>query len=374
MSERDDLRTWLTLMRAPGVGAATVRAWLREADGHIHGALNVARAEKRLSSATRAWLRSPDAERLDADIAWLDAPDHRLLRCDEADFPPQLESIADPPAALFVAGRAELLLRPQIAIVGARGGSAAGLANARLFARDLARAGMVVTSGLADGIDGAAHAATLDASGDTVAVMGTGPDRIYPRRHRVLAERIAGKGAVVSEFLPGTGPKAGHFPRRNRVISGLSLGTLVIEASVRSGSLITARLASEQGREVFALPGSIHNPLARGCHRLIRDGAQLVETVDDVLTALQPLALALGDDLARRLDDDDVNASDAAPADDDPERRRLLEVLGHGEPVAVDTLSQRSGLPAHAVSSILLMLELEGEVAGEAGGRWLRVT
>src|SRR5699024_9488803 len=189
MSERDDLRTWLTLMRAPGVGAATVRAWLQEADGHIHGALHLARAEKRLSSATRAWLRSPDAERLDADIAWLDAPGRRLLRCDEADFPPQLESMADPPAALFVAGRAELLLRPQIAIVGARGGSAAGLANARLFARDLARAGMVVTSGLADGIDGAAHAAALDAPGNTVAVMGTGPDRIYPRRHRVLAGR-----------------------------------------------------------------------------------------------------------------------------------------------------------------------------------------
>lgn len=373
MSEHDDLRAWLTLMRAPGVGAATLRAWLKEAGSDIHGALTMARAERRLSPATRERLGSPDAARLDADMAWLDAPDHRLLRCTEADFPPQLDAIADPPAALFVAGRAELLLRPQVAIVGARGASPAGLANARLFARALARTGLVVTSGLADGIDGVAHAAALESEGFTVAVMGTGPDRIYPYRHRGLAEKIRCDGALVSEFVPGTGPKAGHFPRRNRIIAGLSLGTLVIEASVRSGSLITARLASEQGREVFALPGSIHNPLARGCHRLIRDGAQLVESVDDIIQSLQPLALALGKDLARRLEDDD--ATDAASSDDEaPERRRLLDALGHGEPIAVDVLSQRSGLSAQAVSSLLLLLELEGEVAGQTGGRWLRVT
>ncbi|HET6586419.1 MAG TPA: DNA-processing protein DprA [Oleiagrimonas sp.] len=372
MSEHDDLRAWLTLMRAPGVGAVTLRAWLKEAGGDVHGALSLARAEKRLSSATREWLGSPDAARLDADMAWLDAPDHRLLRCTEVDFPPQLDTIADPPAALFVAGHAELLLRPQVAIVGARGASPAGLANARLFARALARTGLVITSGLADGIDGVAHAASLESEGFTVAVMGTGPDRIYPYRHRGLAEKIQCDGALVSEFVPGTGPKAGHFPRRNRIIAGLSLGTLVIEASVRSGSLITARLASEQGREVFALPGSIHNPLARGCHRLIRDGVQLVESVDDIVQALQPLALALGKDLARRLEDDD--ATGVTPADDDdPERRRLLDALGHGDPIAVDVLSQRSGLSAQAVSSLLLLLELEGEVAGQPGGRWLRV-
>ncbi|HET8553580.1 MAG TPA: DNA-processing protein DprA [Rhodanobacteraceae bacterium] len=372
MSEHDDLRAWLILMRAPGVGAATLRAWLKEAGGDIDGALALARAERRLSPATREWLRLPDAERLDADMAWLDMPGHRLLRCTEADFPPQLDTIADPPAALFVAGRAEWLLRPQIAIVGARGASPAGLANARLFARALAGTGLVITSGLADGIDGVAHAVALETGGATVAVMGTGPDRIYPRRHQNLAATIERDGALVSEFVPGTGPKAGHFPRRNRIIAGLSLGTLVIEASVRSGSLITARLASEQGREVFALPGSIHNPLARGCHRLIRDGAQLVETVDDIIQALQPLALALGNDLARRLEDDaEVNTD--KPVDHDPERNRLLDALGHGEPVAVDVLSQRSGLSAQAVSSLLLLLELEGEVAGQAGGRWLRV-
>ncbi len=373
MSDQDDLRAWLTLMRAPGLGAASVRAGLDEA-GDIHAALELARGERRLSAATRQWLKAPDTELLDADLAWLEAPGHRLLRCNEADFPPQLETIANPPAALFVVGRAELLLHPQIAIVGARGASPAGLANARLFARDLARAGLVVTSGLADGIDGAAHAAALEAGGATVAVMGTGPDRVYPRRHRGLAGRIGREGVLASEFVPGTGPKAGHFPRRNRIIAGLSLGTLVIEASVRSGSLITARLASEQGREVFALPGSIHNPLARGCHRLIRDGAQLVETVGEVIEALRPLALSLGDDLARRLHGDEAGAApQPAPAAGDPERRRLLEALGHGEPVAVDVLSRRSDLPAQAVSSLLLLLELEGEVASQAGGRWLRV-
>lgn len=373
MSEHDDLRAWLTLLRAPGVGAATLRAWLKAAANDIGGALALARSERRLSTVTREWLRAPDAALLDADLAWLEIPGHRLLRCTEADFPPQLESIADPPAALFVAGHADLLLRPQLAVVGARGASPAGLSNARLFARALARTGLVITSGLADGIDGAAHAAALEADGATVAVMGTGPDRIYPRRHHDLAEQIRRGGALVSEFLPGIGPKTGHFPRRNRVISGLSLGTLVVEASVRSGSLITARLASEQGREVFALPGSIHNPLARGCHRLIRDGAQLVETVDDILQALQPLALALGNDLARRLDAEAPETAPVTPSGEDPQRDRLLQALGHDEPVAIDTLSQRSGLPAHAVSSMLLLLELDGQVASQTGGRWLRV-
>lgn len=372
MSEHDDLCAWLTLMRAPGVGAASIRAWLKAA-GHIGAALALAQSEKRLAAETRRWLKAPDTGRLEADLAWLEGADHRLLCCDEADFPPQLEAIADPPAALFVSGRAELLLRPQVAIVGARGASPSGLSNARLFARALARTGVVITSGLADGVDGAAHAAALDADGATVAVMGTGPDRIYPHRHRDLAARIGRDGALVSELVPGTGPHPGHFPRRNRIIAGLSLGTLVVEASVRSGSLITARLASEQGREVFALPGSIHNPLARGCHRLIRQGAELVETVDEILLALQSLAQALGNNLARRLDREAPAAETAGTQDGDPRRRCLLDALGHDEPVAVDTLSQRSGLPAHAVSSLLLLLELEGRVASQTGGRWLRV-
>lgn len=369
MSEHDDLTAWLTLMRTPGVGAIAMRGWLSKA-GDIQGALALAQRERSLKTVAREWLRKPDAERLAADMDWLAQPRHRLLRCTEADFPPQLDAIAGAPAALFVVGDAGLLLKPQIAIVGARGASPAGLSNARLFARALAATGLIVTSGLADGIDGAAHAAALDA-GTTVAVMGTGPDRIYPRRHRELATHIAQKGAIVSEFVPGTEPRAQHFPRRNRIIAGLSLGTLVIEASVRSGSLITARLASEQGREVFALPGSIHNPLARGCHRLIRDGVRLVETVDEIVDALRPMAQALGKDISQRLKADPAPAM--ADSGEDPDYQRLLAALGHDEPLALDTLSQRCGLAPGEVSSMLLMLELDGRVASQPGGRYLRV-
>uniref|UniRef100_A0A0U1PA81 DNA processing protein DprA n=1 Tax=Mizugakiibacter sediminis TaxID=1475481 RepID=A0A0U1PA81_9GAMM len=241
----------------------------------------------------------------------------------------------------------------------------------------LAAAGFVVTSGLAEGIDGAAHAAALDAGGTTVAVMGTGPDLVYPRAHRELAARIAAAGALVSEFPPGTTARPEFFPRRNRLIAGLALGTLVVQASLRSGSLITARLASEQGREVFAVPGSIHNPLARGCHRLIREGAKLVETAEEVVEELAPLARSLGLALAARLEADAAAAPrQAAPATggwrDDPDYRRLLDALGH-DPAALDELAARTGLAPAALSSMLLMLELEGVVAGLPGGRYQRL-
>lgn len=355
-----------------------MRGWLETA-GDVRGALALARRERLLKAAAREWLGAPDAERLQSDLEWLERPGHRLLRCTEPDFPPQLDALAGAPVALFVSGDAGLLLRPQIAVVGARGASPAGLSNARMFARALAATGLVVTSGLAQGVDAAAHVAALEA-GATLAVMGTGPDQVYPRRHRDLAASIARRGALVSEFLPGTGPRAGHFPRRNRIISGLSLGTLVIEASVRSGSLITARLAAEQGRAVFALPGSIHNPLARGCHRLIREGVQLVETVEEIVEALRPMAAALGADLQRRLGLDPCGVASggsaaAAPAPVstlEPAGRRLLEAMGHGDPVAADTLSQRTGLPMNEVSAWLMTLELDGHVAGAPGGRYLR--
>ncbi|HEX7338933.1 MAG TPA: DNA-processing protein DprA [Rhodanobacteraceae bacterium] len=368
MSEHDDRLAWLTLLRTPGVGPVTLRQWLARA-GDVHGVLALARRSDSLTAAARAWLEAPDESLLAADMAWLERPGHRLLCATDVDFPPQLDEGVGAPVALFVAGDAGLLLRPQIAIVGARGATPAGLANARTFARALAAAGLVVTSGLAEGIDGAAHAAALDV-GTTVAVMGTGPDKVYPRRHRELATRIAREGAVVSEFVPGTGPRAGHFPRRNRVIAGLSLGTLVVEASVRSGSLITARLAAEAGREVFAIPGSIHNPLARGCHRLIREGVRLVETVDEIIEAVRPQALALGARLGERLA---VPAESVAAATDDPATRRLLEALGHGEPVALDELVERCGLAAADIGATLTLLELDGRVASQPGGRYLRI-
>ncbi|HEY6941076.1 DNA-processing protein DprA, partial [Dokdonella sp.] len=323
----------------------------------------------------RDWLRAPDRARVEADLAWLAQPRHALLACDETDFPALLDDATGPPAALFVAGAVESLWLPQVAIVGSRSASQGGQANASAFARALAAAGFAITSGLAEGIDGAAHAATLDAGGATIAVLGTGADVVYPVRHRDLAARIvANGGALVSEFPLGTPPHPTHFPRRNRIIAGLSLGTLVVEAGVRSGSLLTARQAAEAGRDVFAIPGSIHNPLARGCHQLIRTGAKLVETAEEIVAELAPLAQRLGASLRQRLHVwEDSAAPPAAPPRaaparaDDPDYARLYAALGH-DALDIDTLAERSGLPIAALSSMLLMLELEGDVVAERGG------
>ncbi|HEY3521081.1 MAG TPA: DNA-processing protein DprA [Rhodanobacteraceae bacterium] len=320
-----------------------------------------------------AGIETPDAARTETDAEWLAQPEHHLLRFTDADFPPQLVSIPQPPAALFVAGDPALLLRAQVALVGARAASAQGLANAREFARAFTRAGLIVTSGMADGIDGAAHTGALDADGATIAVIGTGADLVYPRKHRELAARIVARGAIVSEYPLGTPGRAEHFPQRNRLIAGLALGALVIEAGLQSGSLITARLAGEMGREVFALPGSIHNPLARGCHRLIREGAHLTETAQEVIEALTPAAQALGADLRARLDSASP-AKQGSPAarGDDPDYVRLLAVLGEA-PLALDELADRTGLKPAELSSMLLLLELEGIVAPAVNGRWQRL-
>ena len=375
MQNEDELSAWLTLLRAPGLGAAGMRALLRQA-GSARAACRDIRRLRHVADLDRAaleWIGRPDAARLDADLAWLAEPNHRLLRCDEADFPPQLDVIPQPPAALFVVGDAAALLAPQVAIVGARSATAQGLANARDFARTLSRAGLTITSGLADGIDGAAHAAALDAGGSTVAVVGTGPDLVYPRKHRELAARIGQHGAIVSEFPPGTEARPDHFPRRNRLIAGLALGTLVVEAGLQSGSLITARLAAEAGREVFALPGSIHNPLAKGCHRLIRDGARLTETAAEVIEALTPAALAQGAGLRTRLETGGPGADRGSDARmQDPDYAALMAALGD-VPASLDELADRTRLAPAALSSMLLLLELEGVVAPAVNGRWQRI-
>jgi DNA processing protein len=377
MQDAEEQRAWLTLLRAPTLGSVGMRALLAQAGSAraACGDIRRWRQAAKLEQAALDWVERPDTARIDADLAWLAQPQHRLLTCDEADFPPQLETIAHPPAALFVSGDPALLLAPQVAIVGARSATAQGKATARDFAGALARAGLVVTSGMADGIDGAAHAGALQANGATIAVVGTGPDLVYPRKHRELSRSISEHGAIVSEFPPGVEGKPDHFPRRNRIIAGLALGTLVVEAGLQSGSLITARLAVEAGREVFALPGSIHNPLAKGCHRLIRDGARLVETAAEIIEALTPAALALGADLRARL-----AATEAAPAPQagfagrtqDPDYEKLMDALGDA-PAALDTLVERTGLAASAVSSMLLLLELEGLVAPAGNGRWQRI-
>ena len=374
MTDNDELLAWLTLLRAPGLGGAGLRALLQRA-GSARAICRDARKLRAagLEPAALEWIAHPEAARLDADLAWLAQPGHRLLHCDEVDFPPQLETIPQPPAALFAAGDPAVLLAPQIAIVGARSATAQGLANARDFARTLSRAGLTVTSGMADGIDGAAHTAALDAGGQTVAVVGTGPDVVYPRKHRDLAARIVQQGAIVSEFPPGTEARPDHFPRRNRLIAGLSLGTLVVEAGLQSGSLITARLAAEAGREVFALPGSIHNPLAKGCHRLIRDGARLVETAAEVIEALTPAAQAQGAGLRARLEADGEEADPGSDArTQDPDYAKLLTTLGD-VPASLDELADRTGLTPAALSSMLLLLELEGVVAPSVNGRWQRI-
>ena len=267
MIDSDDLREWMILLRTPGLSARRLREGLL-ARGGAGGLLAwLSRHPDTLTANGRAWIAAPDEATLTGDLAWLAGDDQRLLKCTDEDFPPQLEAIPDPPAALFVKGDPGLLLRPQIGIVGARRAQPPGLANARRFASELATGGLLVTSGMADGIDGAAHEAALDAGEPTIAVIGTGPDRVYPRKHHALAQRIASQGAIVSEFPPGAASQPAHFPQRNRIIAGLRLGVLVVEAGLRSGSLITARQAGEQGREVFALPGSIHNPLAERLSR-----------------------------------------------------------------------------------------------------------
>jgi DNA processing protein len=359
---------WLTLLRAPALGAAAVRR-LVAAQGSAAAALERARRDSALAEGAREALRAPDAAALAADRRWLEQPGHHLLTCNDADYPPLLRDIPGAPVALFVAGNVTLLWTPQIAIVGARSATPSGLANARNFAREFALGGLVVTSGLAEGIDGAAHAAALDAGAATIAVLGTGPDIAYPRRHRALAARIAENGALVTEFPPGTAGKPENFPRRNRIIAGLALGTLVIEAGLQSGSLITARLAAEQGREVFALPGSIHSPLARGCHKLIRDGAMLVENAGEILDALRGLGVQLGERLRERLAQADVADEPGAAHARDPEYAHLLAAIDD-TPAGLDELAARSGLGIAALSSMLLVLELDGTVIAAPGGRY----
>jgi DNA processing protein len=366
-SHRNEIEAWLILLRAPQLSASRVRE-LVERHGDAVRALDAARRGDRVEHAvTRAWLRKPEREAITSDLAWLAADGHALLTIDGADFPPLLRETPGAPAGVFVAGDANALWQPQIAIVGSRNASQSGVANARTFACALAGTGLAVTSGLAEGIDAAAHEAALDAGAATIAVLGTGPDIVYPARHRELAGRIESNGALVSEFAPGTPGRAENFPRRNRIIAGLALGTLVVEAGVRSGSLITARYASDQGRDVFAIPGSIHHPLARGCHQLIRTGAMLVESADEIIDALRPLAVRLGASLRERL----AESSPVARPVRAPEHARLLEAFGH-EALGIDALAERTGLGAPALSALLLDLELDGEVAVERGGLYVR--
>jgi len=367
MDDAAALPDWLALVRIPGFGPAGFRK-LATAIGSQHPARMLACSRRQLldaglSSRVADAFTNRDPAASEQDLNWLDgSPERHFLPVTDPRYPERLRDITDPPIALFARGDLDLLGMPQLAVVGSRNPTHAGRRTAREFARFLAHSGLTITSGLADGIDAAAHEGALQAEGMTVAVMGTGPDRIYPAGNRELANRIAGSGLLLSELPPGTGPAAGHFPRRNRIIAGLSLGVLVVEAAEKSGSLITARLAAENGREVLAIPGSIHNTLARGCHRLIRQGAKLVETAADILEEIAPQLPAPTVPSAP--------PAESAPAAD-PEYRRLLDALGF-DPENMDTLAERTGLTAEALSSMLLILELQGYVSTFPGGRYSR--
>ena len=320
---------------------------------------------------------APDPGRPERDLERLRALGARLVGARDPEMPPRLLAIPDPPAVLFVRGDLGVLPAPQVAIVGSRRATPAGARIARRLAGELAAHGFVVTSGLAQGVDAAAHRGALEAGGRTVAILGSSLDRVYPAGHRSLAERIAGQGALVSEFPFGTPPVPWNFPWRNRIISGLSLGVLVVEAAARSGSLVTARLAADQGREVFAVPGSILNPLSSGCHRLLRDGAKLVERVEDVLEELpaaEVATLALGPPESRR------NAGGESPPGADPveasapgpDAAAVLDRLDY-EPASVETIARRAGLTPEQVWPILLTLEFGGSIRMDPAGRYMRV-
>jgi DNA processing protein len=354
-----ELAAWLKLSLAPGLGAEELRRLLLAfRDPHKILAASRAELERHVPHAARA-LEADTSAALQRTARWLDDPAHHVITLADERYPRQLLELPDSPPLLYVEGRVELLARPAIAIVGSRQATAQGVANAEAFARALAAAGLTIVSGLALGIDAAAHRGGLAAPASSLAVLGTGIDVVYPARNRALAQELAARGALVTELPLGTRPLAAHFPRRNRLISGLALGCLVVEAAAGSGSLITARLALEQGREVFAIPGSIHSPLSKGCHALIKQGAKLVESAQDVLEELRLPGLA-------------------PPALRHPERaraadaQRLLEALGH-DPCDLETLAARSGLAAARLAALLTELELEGAVEALPGGRFQRI-
>jgi DNA processing protein len=311
-------------------------------------------------------LTRPDAAMLENALAWAAAEHNHLVPIQSDDYPELLRQVRGAPPLLYLKGNPDALHLPALAIVGSRNPTRGGTATAVQFAKHLGECGFTIVSGLAQGIDSAAHRGALAGKAQTLAVLGHGIDRVYPAANRDLAHEIAAHGALVTEYPLGTPPRKEHFPARNRLISGLALGTLVVEAAYRSGSLITARLAAEQGREVFAIPGSIHNPLAKGCHRLIRDGAKLVESAADIIDELQPL---IGHMMQHK---DEPELRENGTTMRDPDYERLLNSMGF-DPVSADELAAKCALTIDQVSSMLLILELEGQVEVLQGGNFSRL-
>lgn len=353
-----DLEAWLRLTLIEGLGAQTLRRLLLDfstPQGVLAASRPAlaARLSPDLVSAITAG--GADDARLETVARWLEDPANRIVTLADAGYPQALLQIHDPPPLLYLKGRAGLLDRPGFAIVGSRNATAQGIANAEAFATVLGDAGFTIVSGLALGIDAAAHRGGLGSASSTIAVVGTGLDSVYPKRNHTLAHDIAAQGLLVSEFALGTPPLAANFPRRNRLICGLSRGVLVVEAALSSGSLITARLAADQGREVFAIPGSIHSPLAKGCHALIKQGAKLAESAQDILEEMGM-----------------TGAPHEAAAGSGEAQHPLLEHIGF-EPVDAQALCTRSGLDAATVNAGLTALEISGAIEALPGGRWQRI-
>ena len=376
MKNHFDAATSLLILIRYGDSAPALRLLLEEfgsADAIVWAGR---KAWRSAGISEKACLRilDPDLVRIEQDHEWCDQPGQHLVDWQSADYPTLLRRAENPPAALFVSGDVDLLWHPQIAVVGSRHPSAGGKENARQFSQAFARAGWAVTSGLAEGIDTSAHRAVLEMenvdSGRTIAVIATGLDVAYPRENRDLMDAIALSGAVVSEHPPGTPPLREHFPSRNRIIAGLSLGCLVMEAAERSGALITARLAGEMGHEVFAVPGSIHNPMARGCHKLIRQGATLVEKPAQIVDALESMALELADALRGRLHASGSPSEPRKPNGAIKAYAPIWEAIGH-DMVNLDQLAERTGLTTPELSSMLLIMELEGNIT-VSDGRYAR--
>lgn len=357
-SEKDNEK-WLALGLIDGVGDESIRRLLAAFGGpaEILSASTTLLERVVKKKVAHNIAQGPDPGKIGAALKWLEDSANSVITFADSDYPSLLLNIADPPPILYLKGRRELLNSHALAVVGSRSATPAGLANAEAFSEAASNAGLCIISGMALGVDAAAHRGGLRGISASIAVVGTGLDIVYPASNRKLAHELAEKGALISEFPLGTPPIGGNFPRRNRIISGMSNGCLVVEAAFQSGSLITARQALEQGREVFAIPGSIHSPLSKGCHALIKQGAKLVESADDILDELGYLPVR---DAARQTDKPEHNES------------LLLKHLGH-DVISIDSLCQRSGLTVETVSAMLLSFELEGVVASLPGGRYQRI-
>lgn len=355
----EDASLWIALSLIPGLGSQNL-CKLLQAFGDPAAIFATPTSQlKEIVSREIANLiaQGPESDQLQAGLTWLAQDHNHLITLSDPHYPQALLEIPDPPPILYAKGDLQLLGMPAIAMVGSRNATAQGEKNAEDFAQALCHAGLCVISGMALGIDGAAHRGALKANGATIAVVGTGLDIVYPARHRELAHQIVARGLILSEFAIGTPSRAQNFPRRNRIISGLSLGTLVVEANVQSGSLITAKLAAEQGREVFAIPGSIHSPVSKGCHQLIKQGAKLVDNIQDIV-----------DELGIFTTNSNLDFTASAPAESNP----VLDFMGF-DPISMDILIERSGLTSENLSAILLVLELENKIASLPGGRYQRI-